>query len=153
MDHGRLGHERLRIAGAEHVDRENPVLGVGNLAKRYLPPRGTRHAGVGVGEEAASADQLDRLERRTLALVQALDLRGAVGRQRAKPALELHAHRRRGLRTGPVRAVDERHVVRQREAPQQTLQPALVGGHRVLRQERHVRAGRGVHQKVARPAV
>ncbi len=57
---GRVGDVGPRVAGAQHVDREQPILGVGDLAERRALPGGARDAGVGVGEEPARADQRER---------------------------------------------------------------------------------------------
>ena len=65
----RAGHVRLGVAGAQHVDREHPVLGVGHLAKRRALPGRARDARVGVGEEPARADQRGRGQALALALV------------------------------------------------------------------------------------
>ncbi len=63
VHHRSLGHIGLGVAGPQHVDREHPVLGIGDLAKRHLFPGSARNAGVGVGEEATPADQLDGRQR------------------------------------------------------------------------------------------
>jgi hypothetical protein len=123
--------QELRSALAWY--REHAVLGGAHGAEGHALPRRPRQTGVGVGEEAPPADELEDGERsvplsggRALALAQALELRAPVGRERVKPALELEAHGRGGIGARPVGPVHDGHVLGELEAPQDVLEPALV---------------------------
>ena len=81
MQHRRSRNERLCVAGEEHLKRERPILGVWDLWELHLLPGGARDAGVGVGEEAAAADQRDRPSPRSVGASRSSD-RPTVGRER-----------------------------------------------------------------------
>ena len=75
------------------------------------------------------------------------------GESESKPALELEAHRRGGVRARAVRPVHDGDVVGELEAAQDVLEPALVRRLCVLTEQCHVRAGGSLHQQVASGAV
>ena len=79
VHHGCLWHERLGIAGPQHVHRQRPVLGVSELAVGHLLPGRPQYAPIGVGEEPPPAGELGRRHGKALVLVEALERRESAG--------------------------------------------------------------------------
>ena len=110
-------HERLGVAGAQHVDREHAILGVGNLAKRHALPGARATQALASVKKPRRADQARSRQARARPRPGAPRAARRPGRARRTSAPARCAPATRCVGARAVGAVDDPHVVAPARSP------------------------------------